>query len=141
MATVLGNTTNRDKLVNSLVASAIEYNLDGINIDFEYITEKTANAYLEFLRELSVKCRVNGIVLSVDSYVPSSYTTHYDREEQGKIVDYVIVMAYDEHYAVVSSHFAVAPFRFTVSSACDIPNALELSFVAPSCLFSFQSLV
>lgn len=129
LATVLGNTTNRDKLVNSLVASAIEYNLDGINIDFEYITEKTANAYLEFLRELSVKCRVNGIVLSVDSYVPSSYTTHYDREEQGKIVDYVIVMAYDEHYAGSEESGSVASVGYVQDAVDQITKMVDPSQV------------
>ncbi|HCA69421.1 MAG TPA: hypothetical protein DEP17_03095, partial [Lachnospiraceae bacterium] len=55
--------------------------------------------FIQFLRELSVKCRNNGIVLSVDNYVPMPYTAYYDREEQGKIVDYVITMAYDEYHA------------------------------------------
>ena len=129
LATVLGNTTNRDKLVNRLVASAIEYNLDGINIDFEYITKKTVAAYLEFLRELSVKCRANGIVLSVDSYVPSSYTTYYDREEQGKVVDYVVVMAYDEHYAGSEESGSVASIGYVKDAVEQITKSVNPSQV------------
>ena len=129
LATVLGNTSNRDKLVNRLVASAIEYNLDGINIDFEYITKKTAAAYLEFLRELSVKCRANGIVLSVDSYVPSSYTTYYDREEQGKVVDYVVVMAYDEHYAGSEESGSVASIGYVKDAVEQITESVNPSQV------------
>ena len=46
-----------------------------------------------------MRCRQEGIVLSVDNYVPASYNEFYDLEAQGKVVDYVIIMAYDEHYA------------------------------------------
>jgi spore germination protein YaaH len=99
MYDLLSRTSSRETLSNGLVEVALKYKLNGINIDFEKITADTGIHYVQFLRELSVKCRNNGIVLSVDSYVPSAYTAHYDREEQGKIVDYVVVMAYDEFYA------------------------------------------
>lgn len=96
---VLGTTSNRTKLVNNLVASAITYNLDGINVDFEKVTKDTAKAYLQFLRELTLKCHANDLVVSVDNYTPADYNAYYDLEEQGRIVDYVILMAYDEHYS------------------------------------------
>lgn len=95
---ILGITSTRTKLVNALVGTAIQYDLDGINIDFEKITAKSAPAYLQFLRELTLKCHVNDLVVSVDNYTPASYNAYYDIAEQGKIVDYVILMAYDEHY-------------------------------------------
>jgi spore germination protein YaaH len=72
------------------------------------------------LRELSVKCRNNGIVLSVDSYVPAPYTEHYDREEQGKIVDYVVVMAYDEYYAGSDVAGPVASIGFVEDAVTNI---------------------
>lgn len=96
---LLSHTSSRENLENTLIEAAQKYKLNGINIDFEKITSDTGIHYIEFLRELSVKCRNNGIVLSVDSYVPSAWTTQYDREEQGKILDYVVVMAYDESTA------------------------------------------
>lgn len=96
---LLTRTSSREKLINNLIAEAIKYDLDGINIDFEKVPSSAGNAYMEFIRELSVKCRNNGIVLSIDNYVPSAYTTHYDRQEEGIVADYVITMAYDEHYA------------------------------------------
>ena len=80
------------------MAEAIKYNLDGINVDFEKIPKDAAVHYVQFLRELSVKCRNNGIVLSVDNYVPAPYNSYYNLTEQGEIVDYVVIMAYDEHY-------------------------------------------
>ncbi len=99
MKELLSYTSRREILSNALIEAALQYKLNGINIDFEKIPSKAGPDYIQFLRELSVKCRNNGIVLSVDSYVPSNYTEYYDREEQGKIVDYVVVMAYDEFYA------------------------------------------
>ena len=122
MYKVLSNTTNREKLTNELIAEAIKYSLDGINVDFENIKEDCGKHYIQFLRELSVKCRNNGIILSVDSYVPSAYTQYYDREEQGKIVDYVVVMAYDEHYSGSETSGSVASIGF-VSDA--VQNILE----------------
>lgn len=99
MKELLSRTSRRETLSNALIEKALTYKLNGINIDFEKIPSEAGPDYIEFLRELSVKCRNNGIVLSVDNYVPTPYTQYYDREEQGKIVDYVVVMAYDEHYA------------------------------------------
>lgn len=101
-------TTKRERLVNQLVAAAIEYNLDGINIDFEYITADIAKDYVQFLRELSVKCRINGIVLSIDDKVPDASNLYYDRKEQGIIADYVIMMGYDEHWGEGSGAGPVA---------------------------------
>ncbi|MBQ1688742.1 MAG: glycosyl hydrolase family 18 [Lachnospiraceae bacterium] len=125
LAQVLGNTTNRDKLVNGLLSQAIQYGLDGINIDFENVKKETAAAYLEFLRELSIKCRANNIVLSVDSYVPSEYTEHYDREEQGKVVDYVVVMAYDEHYSGSEESGSVASIGFVKDAVNNITEVVD----------------
>ncbi len=123
MYDVLSFTSRRENLSNALVQAALDYQLNGINIDFEKISSEAGVHYIQFLRELSVKCRNNGIVLSVDNYVPTPYTAHYDREEQGKIVDYVIVMAYDEFYAGSEVAGPVASISY-VSDA--VNNILEL---------------
>ena len=96
---ILSRTSSRQRLVNNLIARAIEFDLDGLNIDFEYINQDSAKAYLQFLRELSIKCRQNGIVLSVDNYRPADHNAFYDLEEQGTVGDYVVLMGYDGHYA------------------------------------------
>jgi spore germination protein YaaH len=116
MYDVLSHTSRRETLSNALVEAALEYKLNGINIDFEKITADAGEHYIEFLRELSVKCRNNGIVLSVDNFVPTPYTEHYNREEQGKIVDYVVVMAYDEFYAGSEVAGPVASIRFVTDA-------------------------
>ena len=111
----LSKTSSRQRLVNQLIAAAIQYGLDGINVDFEMITEDCGRAYIEFIRELSIMCRINGIVLSVDNYVPTASSDHYSRDEQGIFADYVIIMGYDEHYAGSEEAGSVASYGFVES--------------------------
>ncbi len=109
---ILCEKANRNRLVNSLVAKALQYQLDGINVDFERVTAESADGYLQFLRELTLKCHANELIVSVDNYTPAEYNIHYDLEEQGKIVDYVILMAYDEHYAGSEESGSVSSIGF-----------------------------
>ena len=94
---VLSRTSSRQNLVSQLVNAAVGAGIDGINVDFEQLSEDVGVHFLEFLRELSIECHKNNLVLSVDNPVPEDFTSHYDRAEQGKVVDYVIIMGYDEH--------------------------------------------
>ena len=109
---VLAGTTNRTKLIDGLVAEALQYGLDGINVDFENITQEAGQPFIEFIRELSIPCREHGLVLSVDNYVPMDHTDHYDRREQGVVADYVIIMGYDEHYKGSKEAGSVASIDF-----------------------------
>lgn len=120
LSKILGVTSTRTKLVNSLVGSAIQNDLDGINIDFENVTKDNAAAYLEFLRELTIKCHTNDLVVSVDNYTPASYNTFYDLEEQGRVVDYVILMAYDEHYSGSEKSGSVSSLGFVKKGVEDM---------------------
>lgn len=95
----LSNTASRQNLITQLIQAAVNVGLDGINVDFESLSEDVGIHFLEFLRELSVECHKNNLVLSVDNPVPEDFTSHYDRAEQGRVVDYVIIMGYDEHYS------------------------------------------
>ena len=96
---ILSSTSARQNLISQLVSSAVSSGQDGINVDLETLQEEAGEHFLEFLRELSIECHKNGLILSVDNPVPKDFTSHYDRREQGLVVDYVIVMGYDEHYA------------------------------------------
>lgn len=112
MYAILSSTSTREKLINDLVSTVQEYDIDGINLDFEQISMDCGQHYIEFIRELSIPCRENGIVLSIDDPVPTSYTNHYDRTEQGIVADYVIIMGYDEHYAGSEEAGSVASINF-----------------------------
>ncbi len=115
MYELLGRTSTRTQLIDNLVATALEYDLDGINIDFESIGTDTGEAFIEFIRELSIPCRENGIVLSVDNYVPMGYNNFYHRKEQGLVADYVIIMGYDEHHGNSTETGSVASINFVES--------------------------
>lgn len=117
---VLSSTKEREELVNALVAEAIRFDLDGLNIDFEMLSLKTGPHFIQFLRELSVKCRANGLVLSVDNYVPSAHAAYYDWKAQGEVVDYVVIMAYDEHYAGSETAGSVASYTYLTAAVDNI---------------------
>lgn len=89
----------RTNMINTLINDAEKYGFDGINLDFENIKSAYAKDYLQFVRELSIECERKGLVLSTDNYKPEVYNRCYNLKEQSRFVDYVIVMAYDEHYA------------------------------------------
>ena len=95
---LLSSSANRRHLIEGLMAQVDTYGLDGINIDFEKVKKDSGIHFVQFLRELSIETRKRGVVLSVDNYVPSEYTAHYNRKEQGIVADYLIIMGYDEHY-------------------------------------------
>jgi len=109
---LLSKTSNRDNLVNQLISAALKHDIDGINVDFEKVSAECGEHYLQFLRELSLKCRQNEIILSVANPIPSKYSTQYDLEEQGNVVDYVIIMGYDEHYKGSPESGPVASLAF-----------------------------
>lgn len=94
----LSKTTSRTNLVQNLMNEVLKYGIDGINLDFEDVSYDAGEHYVQFIRELSIQCRKEGIVLSVDNYVPRESTAHYNRKEQGIVADYVIIMGYDEHW-------------------------------------------
>lgn len=119
---LLSHTTNRTNLINQLIAEALRVGLDGINVDFEKISDECGEHYIQFIRELSVQCRKNGLVLSVDNYVPQSYNQQYHRKEQGIVADYVVIMGYDEHYSGSPEAGSVASYDFVKAG---IENTLK----------------
>ncbi len=80
---LLSHTSSRTNLINQIISTALSTGIDGINVDFEKISEECGEHYIQFIRELSVKCRQNGLVLSVDNYVPQAYNQQYHGKEQG----------------------------------------------------------
>lgn len=82
---VLSYSSKRAKVIDQVIAAALQSQVDGINLDFELISSKCGVHYIQFVRELSVKCRENNLVLSVDNYVPKPYNTQYDLKEQAAV--------------------------------------------------------
>lgn len=120
---VLSYTSKRDILINQLIAAALQTGIDGINLDFELISSECGEHYIQFVRELSVKCRQNGLVFSIDNYVPMPYNEHYDLKEQGIMADYVIIMGYDEHIDGSYEAGSVASYDYVKAG---IEDALQM---------------
>ena len=109
---VLSHTASRQALINNLVSEVTRVGADGINIDFEYITKESAPHFLQFLRELYLACKENGLTISTDNYYPNQLNAHYRLEEQCEFVDYIIFMGYDEHYSKSKEAGSVASIGF-----------------------------
>lgn len=118
--TVLNTTSSRDKLVNNIIAQAITYGLDGINVDFEALNG--GDGFIEFIRELSIKCEKNDIILSVDNHAPAEYNAFYNLAEQANYADYVVLMAYDEHASNSEEAGSVASISWVEQAVKDTLN-------------------
>lgn len=122
---VLKSTAQRDSLVARLVSDCKQYGIDGINVDFEQVSPETAHHYIQFIRELSVACHENDLIVSVDNYVPTAYTAFYNRKEQGRFVDYVVIMGYDEHAGNSDVAGSVASLGFVEQGIADTLESVE----------------
>ncbi len=99
-AEILRDYKLREKLVNQIVDYVTEYELDGINIDFEPMYEADKDNFSQFLVELRPRLNEIGAVLSVDVTAPDggeNWSLCYDRNTIAKVADYIIFMAYDQH--------------------------------------------
>lgn len=98
----LNNTDARDNTIREILAYASLYKLDGINIDFENIYKEDKGALTQFVRELTPLLKEQGLVVSMDVTVPDgsdNWSLCYDRKAIGQVVDYVMLMTYDQHYS------------------------------------------
>lgn len=93
----LSSTATRQKIIETVLEDVISKGIDGINIDFEHITSEYGEDFIEFIRELSIRCREEGLYLSIDNYAPYDSRDYYYIEEQSTLCDYVIIMAYDDY--------------------------------------------
>lgn len=119
---ILPNTDYRDRAIEQLLYYMDEYDLDGINVDFEVLPVDCGDDYLQFFRELYPAMKREGKYLSVDTYVPSDWSLYFNREDVAKSVDYFIIMAYDEHNSSTDAG-AVASYDFVEKG---IKDSLEI---------------
>lgn len=109
---ILSSAEKRTHVIDQLISLAKEYNLDGINVDFESLSSDAGEPFIQFIRELYLRTRSEGIVLSSDNYVPLANGGVYNRDEQGTFLDYLIIMGYDEHYVGSKESGSVASIGF-----------------------------
>lgn len=121
----LSRNSTRSALIANLVQETIDIGADGLNIDFEALSPQTGVHFVQFIKELSVRCHLAGLVLSVDNLVQSPSTAHYDIERQAKYADYIVMMTYDEHYAASREAGSVASIGFVRDAITDVAKVCD----------------
>lgn len=123
----LSNPATRTKMINNIVQLADKYNLDGINVDFESVAKEDGDYYLQFIKELAPVLKQKGLVVSVDMYIPKPWTEHYHMTEVSQLVDYVIIMAYDEHWSTSPESGSVASLNWVDQAMKDASAKVDSS--------------
>lgn len=118
----LSSTPSREMLETMLIGAALDAGVDGINIDFEHVSKECGPHFVQFLKEFAILTHANGLVLSVDNYVPEGGRGQYGLREQGIVCDYVVIMGYDEHWAGCSEAGSVASIGFVERGISDTIN-------------------
>ncbi|KOS00657.1 glycosyl hydrolase family 18 protein, partial [Paenibacillus polymyxa] len=115
----LSTFERRKAIVDQMISLALENDLDGINIDFENVHTKDGPNVTQFLRELKPMAREHDLILSIDVTPKSQsemWSAFLDRKSLGTITDYLMVMAYDEHWAASPKAGSVASLPWTEAS-------------------------
>lgn len=115
----LSSTSSRENMIKEILALSALYEIDGINVDFESLSKETGVHFVQFIKELTPYLKQQGLTVSVDMYVPSAWTAHYGRAEVGEVVDYVMIMAYDEHWSTSPESGSVASIGFVEKGIVD----------------------
>lgn len=135
--TVLRDSSLRDKVISQILMYARMYSLDGINIDFENVYQDDAPYLTQFIREITPFLHDMGLTVSIDVTVKSQSPTWslcYERERLAKVVDYVMVMAYDQYGAgskVAGPNAAIPWTRFCIETTLQEVPAAKLVLGVP----------
>ena len=108
---LLASPMGRANAVREMKSLAKKYQLDGINIDFENIYPEDKDRLTDFVGEISRALQAEGLAVSMDITIPSSsgmWSRCYDRRALAEQVDYLMLMAYDEHSAASTVSGSVA---------------------------------
>ncbi len=115
---------NVDKLSTQIVDVVNKYGFDGVNVDIENLTEKDRDKYTNLVKVLRRKLG-NDKSLSV-AVAPNPYNWSngwqgsYDYSLLANYADYLMIMAYDEHYEsgsagpVAGIEFVEASIRYAL---------------------------
>lgn len=112
---LLDSPLARKRVIAQMEKLAKDYELDGFNLDFENINPADKDKLTDFVQEISKALKTQGLIISIDVTIPSNsgyWSKCYDRKAIAEVVDYVMLMAYDEHGAAseVSGSVASLPW-------------------------------
>ncbi len=118
-STILNSYTKRQQLIQSIVEKCAQYDIDGINVDFENMYEADKDKYSRFIIELTPRMEEMGIVTSVDVTAPDgdpNWSLCFNRNVLGDVADYLIFMGYDQYGASSSKPGTTAGLNWVETS-------------------------
>ena len=92
--TILNDTIKQQKFIQQIVDTLLAYHFQGINVDFEEITETTNLPLTRFQKKLYTALHAQNLIVTQDV---SAMNDDYDFEKLSAYNDYVILMAYDQY--------------------------------------------
>lgn len=102
---ILTDPTVQDRAIEGMTAKAKDLAVTGIQVDFEYVPKEDRQSLNEFMARLAAVCRENNWTLSMAIPVKvrddpnNDWSGAFDYPALGSIVDYLFLMAYDEHWS------------------------------------------
>ena len=118
-SSILNSYSKRQELIQSIVEKCAQYDIDGINIDFENIYEADKDKFSRFIIELVPRMQEMGIIVSVDVTAPDgdpNWSLCYDRHVIGDVADYLVFMAYDQYGTSSTKPGTTAGFNWVETS-------------------------
>lgn len=111
----LQNEEARKKAVGLLVNLTKSYGMKGINIDFENTKLEDRDAITTFVQEVAEAARAENLLVSVCVTPQISKDVEdelYNRKALAEISDYVVLMAYDQHWGSSQKAGSVAEYKW-----------------------------
>ena len=118
-STILNSYSKRQQLIQSIVEKCAQYDIDGINVDFENMYEADKDKYSRFIIELTPRMLEMGIVTSVDVTAPDgdpNWSLCFDRNVLGHVADYLVFMGYDQYGTSSTKPGTTAGFNWVETS-------------------------
>lgn len=120
---LLVKSSTREKLIEDILNLVVGYGFHGINIDFENVHLKTTDYLTQFVRELYPIFKENGLVVSMDVTgisTSENWSMSYDRKRLSEALDYMLLMAYDQHWASSPVAGSVAEYSWVENSILNV---------------------
>lgn len=98
---LLNNPEGQENLKNNMLALALKYKFDGFNLDFENIADQDRDKLTALVKDIAAALRAHQLKVSMDVTTPSNtpyWSNCYDRKALAQEVDYLMLMAYDQHH-------------------------------------------
>lgn len=112
----LADDKAREHMIEQLTDDAERYGLQGINIDFENVNTDDKANFVQFVKELAAKLHKLNLTVSIDVTPISDsemWSLFLDRAALIPHVDYMMLMAYDEHWATSPTAGSVSSIPWT----------------------------